>query len=317
MARGFFTGSGFFSAPDAPPDAYLALVEAFGSEAAADFYVNDLVGYATGDEAQDLLDVARAAGTAAEAIAILGAGGPQTFAEIAAGILDADCVTLILPTPAANPYVEDLAGTFEGSDFNTAIQILTGGEAGGYAARTGTSTNSGVSAPVQITGALTVHIVFTDTTEVGGNAGYLGSQSGTGELESGNYLWSAAVGSSYYGYFVETGVGTNVSASWIRTQTASKSRTILLTITRSSGGRVRLYENGTLLVCQSVSAGTIGPAGAYADLALPTGGSATSLWLNSDPTEAPPNTETTLLGVYSVEQSAAKVLEIAQTLGFA
>lgn len=77
MARGFFTDAGFFGPPPLAPEAYLALIAFFGGDqSAADAYLAQLEAYAAdGDEAQDLLDAAEAAGDVATAIAILGGGG--------------------------------------------------------------------------------------------------------------------------------------------------------------------------------------------------------------------------------------------------
>lgn len=313
-----FSGSGFFPPPPTTPEAYAALIAFFdGDQAAADAYLAQLEGYADdGDDAQALLDAAVAAGDVATAITILEGGGPQTFAQIAAGILDADCVALILPSPdIGSPYIEDLSGTFGAVAFNTALTIITGTEAGGYGARSSTSTNPVLSGPVQIVGELTVHLVITDFSVSG--AGHVASVSSAGESEANNYLWSLAVASSAYIYFAETGPGSNISAEWTRTTSVTKSRTVLVSITRSSSGRVILYENGSPLVCYSASGGSVGPGGAYADLPLPTGGSGDSLYISADPSGAGGDADIMLVGIYNVEQSPSKVLEIAQTLGFA
>lgn len=84
MARSFF-GSGFFPLPAVAPDAYLALVAAFGGdEDAADYYINGLVGWGTGAEAQDLLDAAQDVGTPADAIATLRAAPVRRAVDFAA-----------------------------------------------------------------------------------------------------------------------------------------------------------------------------------------------------------------------------------------
>lgn len=318
MARGFFTSSGFFAPPPTTPEAYAALIAFFdGDQGAADTYLAELEAYAAdGAEAQDLLDAAEAAGDVATAIAILEAGGPQTFAEKAGALVDADCVAVVLPTPAASPYVEDLAGTFASGDWNTALTILTGQPAGGYGARSGTSSALGASGPVQLVGEMSVHVALTDTS-VAGVAGYVASVSGVGETEAANYLWSLELGAASYAYFAETGAGSNLTASWTRVQGAAISRSVLISITRSSTGRIRLYENGAALVCSATNVGTIGPAGAYVDLPLPTGGSSSNLWIASDPTEPPPDADVSLVAIYDVEQNASRVLEIAQALGYA
>jgi hypothetical protein len=290
----------------------------FGDDAAVDAYLTQLEGYAAdGAEATDLLDAAEAAGTVAEAIAILESGPSQSFSEKAGALVDGDCVAMILPTPDASPYLEDLSGTLDTTDWNTALNILTGQPAGGYGARSGSSTTLGASGPLQIVGELSVHLVITDTSAAGGAAGYLASVSGVGEAEDANYLWSLEAGSNFFAYFAETGAGTNLTATWTRAQTASKSRSLLLSMTRAASGRIRLYENGVALVCSATNVGTIGPAGAYVDLTLPSGGSASSLWFGSDPTEPPPVADIHLLGMFAAEHSGAKVLEIAQALGYA
>jgi hypothetical protein len=52
-----------------PPAAYAALLGAFGDDAdALDFYASDLSGWATGEEAQAVLDAAQVIGTPADAI---------------------------------------------------------------------------------------------------------------------------------------------------------------------------------------------------------------------------------------------------------
>lgn len=318
MPRPFF-GSGFFPPPPTTPAAYAALIAFFGGDqGAADTYLAELEAYAAdGAEAQDLLDAAEAAGTVATAIAILEAGGPQTFAEAAGALVDADCVAMVLPTPAASPYIEDLAGTFGSGDWNTALTILTGQPAGGYGTRSGTSSAIGASGPVQLVGELSVHVVLTDTTAAGVGAGYVASVSGVGETEAANYSWSLELGAAFYAYFAETGAGSNLTASWVRVQGAAISRSVLISITRSSAGRIRLYENGAALVCSATNVGTIGPAGAYVDLPLPTGGSSSNLWIASDPTEPPPDADVSLVAIYDVEQNASRVLEIAQALGYA
>lgn len=314
-----FSGSGFFPPPPTTPEAYAALIAFFGGDqAAADAYLAQLEGYAAdGDEAQDLLDAAEAAGDVATAITILEAGGSQTFAEKASALVDADCMAMVVPTPTATPYIEDLAGTFAGGDWNTALTILTGQPAGGYGARTGTSSAIGASGAVQIVGELSVHVALTDTTGAGVGAGYVASVSGVGETEAANYLWSLELGAAFYAYFAETGAGSNLTASWTRVQGAAISRSVLISITRSSTGRIRLYENGAALVCNATNVGTIGPAGAYVDLPLPTGGSSSNLWIASDPTAAPPDADVSLVAIYDVEQTASAVLGIAQALGYA
>lgn len=84
MARPF-SGSGFFPAPPSTPAAYAALIAFFGGDqSAADAYLAQLEGYADdGAEAQDLLDAAEAAGTVAEAIAILEGGGAPSLGTYA------------------------------------------------------------------------------------------------------------------------------------------------------------------------------------------------------------------------------------------
>lgn len=86
MARGFFSGSGFFAPPATTPEAYAALIAFFGGDqAAADAYLAQLEGYADdGEDAQALLDAAAAAGDVATAIAILEGGGISlgTYADL-------------------------------------------------------------------------------------------------------------------------------------------------------------------------------------------------------------------------------------------
>jgi hypothetical protein len=73
MARGFFTSSGFFAPPSAPPAAYLALVAIFGGdEAAADAWLDDWIAYAgDGATSVDLLAALEAVGVPADALATL------------------------------------------------------------------------------------------------------------------------------------------------------------------------------------------------------------------------------------------------------
>jgi hypothetical protein len=94
MARSFFTGAGFFAAPPSTPEAYAALIAFFGGDqSAADAYLAQLEAYAAdGDEAQDLLDAAEAAGDVTTAIAILAGGPPavvtyDTLADVIAAAL--------------------------------------------------------------------------------------------------------------------------------------------------------------------------------------------------------------------------------------
>lgn len=315
MPRPFF-GSGFFPAPPSTLEAYAALIAFFGGDqSAADAYLAQLEAYAAdGDEAQDLLDAAEAAGTVAEAIAILET--PATFAARAEAIIDGDTAVMIVPTPAASPYLEDLAGAIASGGWSAALTTLSGGAESGYGGRGSAATNVGASGPVRIPGECTVHLVTTDLSAAG-VAGFIASVSGAGETEAANYLWSLEGQTTYWGYFAETGAGSNQSTQWTRTLSAAKSRTVLLSLTRSATGRLRLYENGVLLTATAVSGtgGSLGPAGAYVDLPLPTGGSSSQLWWTSDPTEPPPSADISLIGIYTAEQSAAKVLEVAQALG--
>lgn len=59
------------------------------------------------------------------------------------------------------------------------------------------------------------------------------------------------------------------------------------------------------------------PAGAYVDLPLPTGGSSSALYWGCDPTEAQAEADLSLIGIYTAEHDAAKVLAVAQALDFA
>jgi hypothetical protein len=304
----------------APPD-FVATLRGLspGDDVPINTYATDLDTYVTGiDEAQDLLDAAQAAGDVATAIALLSGSAPATFADRADALIDGDTAVMIVPTPAASPYLTDLVGAIASGGWSAALTILAGTEAGGYAGRSGTSTTVGASGPVQIPGASSIHLVMSDLSS-GGSVGYLASVSGAGETEAANYLWSIEAQPTIYGYFAETGAGSNQSATWTRTMSAAKSRTVLLSLTRSSSGRLRLYENGTLLTATAVSGsgGSVGPAGAYVDLPLPTGGSSSQLWWGSDPTEPSPSAEISLIGIYDVEHDATKVLSVAQALGFA
>lgn len=81
-----------------PPAAYLALLGAFGDDAdALDFYASDLVGWASGDEAQAVLDAAQAVGTPAAALAYLEARplvvGSDFRPELAPPLYDQDITT--------------------------------------------------------------------------------------------------------------------------------------------------------------------------------------------------------------------------------
>lgn len=318
MPRRYF-GSGFFAPPSIDPTAYLALVAFFGGdEAAATAYLAQLEAYAAdGGEAQDLLDAAEAAGDVATAIAILEGGGVQTFAERIAELVDADCAVLIVPTPAASPYLVDLAGVIGSGDWTAALTMLSGAALDGYGGRSssGAATLPGASGPVQIPGECTVHVLFNDFS-TSGAAGYLASVSGAGETEASNYLWGLAAQASTYDYFAEVGAGSNQIAQWGRSLSAAKSRRVLLSLTRSATGRLRLYENGVLLTATSVSGagGSLGPAGAYVDLPLPSGGSSSQLWWASDPTELLPVGDVAMIAIYTAEQDAAAVLAVAQAV---
>jgi hypothetical protein len=318
MARTFF-GSGFFS-PAADPAAYLALVAFFGGDrASADAYLALLQEYAAdGAEAQDLLDASEAAGTPAEAIAILAAGGQQTFVDRVDQIVDAACVCAVVPTLAGGPYLDDRAGTFAAGDWAASLDRLSGSPAWQLAGRGATSTNVAVSGPVQIPGECSIHVGVADTS-AGGSAGYVAGVAAPGETESANYMWSLRLTPSSFSYFAETGAGSNQTVDWIRAAGAGVSRTFLLSLTRSATGRLRLYKDGVLLAASTVSGagGSLGPGGAYADLPLPTGGSATKLYWTSDPTEAPPDADLALVAIYDVEHDAATVAAIATALGYA
>lgn len=172
--------------------------------------------------------------------------------------------------------------------------------------------------PGQILGALTVHLVFTDTSPTN-TVGYLASVSAAGETESENYLWSIAATASYYEVFFERGAGSNQIARWARSVAVNKSRTALVSLTRDASGRLRLYEDGALLTANFAS-GTgagVGPGGAYVDLDPPTGGTQSTLYVTSDPSEPLPVATVKMLGIWDVEQTAGDVLNTAQTLGFA
>ena len=311
----------FRAAGGALPDYVAAARLFFGDDAAVDAYLTALEGYAAdGAEATDLLNAAIAAGTPSEAIAILEAGMLSTFAARAATILDGDTVTLILPDPdEAAPYLLDLAGTFAAGDWTgSGLSFLGGTAAGGFDGAGTVAILTTEAAPVQILGALTVHLVFTDTSPTN-TVGYIASVSGAGETESANYLWSISATISYYEVFFERGGGSNQIARWARTVSADRSRTVLVSLTRDGSGRLRLYENGVLLTANFAS-GTgagVGPGGAYVDLDPPTGGSQSTLYFTSDPSEPLPAATIKLLGLWSAEQNATKVLETAQTLGFA
>ena len=67
-----FSGSGFFPISTPPPAAYLALVAIFGSEAAADAWLDDWIAYAgDGATSEELLAALEAVGVPADAIAAL------------------------------------------------------------------------------------------------------------------------------------------------------------------------------------------------------------------------------------------------------
>lgn len=305
-----------------PPATYRELVEFFeGDRDRADAWLVGQLTY-TGDAAtaEQLLAALEAAGTPSEAIAILEAAPLSTFAARAAEIVDVDTVTLLLPDPdGAAPYLLDLAGTFGAGDWTgSGLSFLGGTAAGGFDGAGTVAILTTEAAPVQILGNLTVHLAYTDTSPTN-SVGYVACVAGSGETEASNYLWSISATISYYEVFFERGGGSNQIARWARTVSADRSRTVLVTLTRDASGRLRLYENGALLTANFAS-GTgagVGPGGAYVDLDPPTGGSQSTLYFTSDPSEPLPVATAKMLGIWSAEQNATKVLAIAQTLGFA
>ena len=320
MTRAFF-GSGFFPPSTPPPADYTdQLVWFGGDEGALSAWVQGWIAYSTSGEAQDILDAAQAVGNPATALAVLQAGSMSTFRDRASALLDGDTVTLILPDPdEAAPYLLDLAGTFTAADWTGAgLSYLGSTPEGGFDGAGTLLILPAEAGPVQILGALTVHLVFTDTSPTN-TVGYLASVSGLGETESTNYLWSIAATATYYEVFFERGAGSNQIARWARSVAVNKSRTVLVSLTRDASGRLRLYENGALLTANYAS-GTgagVGPGGAYVDLDPPTGGSQSTLYFTSDPSEPPPAATAKMLGLWDVEQTAGDVINTAQTLGFA
>lgn len=98
MSRGF-DSRGYGRQITPPPEAYLDLVTAFGGEAAADFYVADLVSWATGEQAQEVLDAAQDTGSPASALSILRAA-PVARAQDFTAELDQPVVGLAFSAPA-------------------------------------------------------------------------------------------------------------------------------------------------------------------------------------------------------------------------
>ncbi len=86
MARGFFTGAGFFAVPDAPPAAYTALVALFGGDAAAaSAWLDGWIAYAgSGATSVELLAALEAVGVPADAIAALRASPVQRADDLTA-----------------------------------------------------------------------------------------------------------------------------------------------------------------------------------------------------------------------------------------
>lgn len=85
MARGFFSGAGFFSAPASPPADYDALVTWFsGDESALSTWVQGWIAYSTSEEAQEILDAAQAVGDPADALAALRSAPVQRAGDFVA-----------------------------------------------------------------------------------------------------------------------------------------------------------------------------------------------------------------------------------------
>lgn len=317
--------SGIFSAGILPgggaPATYRELVEFFeGDRDAADAWLVAWLAYAgDGATSEQLLAALEAAGTPSEAVAILEAGGPQTFRERIDALVDGDatCLAAFVPSQTSTPWIEDARGLVAASWSPPLTSI--NGEAGLFAGEGATNLDSSASAPLRLLGALTVHCVVTDRSATGA-AGYAFAMAASGETEGTNYLYSLSFDSATdVRCFAEKGTGSNLSVTWGRGSWAvPTSRTSLYSLTRSASGRLRLYRDGVLLTVTAASGdgAAIGPGGAYADLDLPTGGSTTVLHLNGNET-GPSTTTNSALIIYNVEQTDTKVLEIAQTLGFA
>lgn len=114
MARGFFTSSGFFAPPSAPPAAYLALVAIFGGdEAAADAWLDDWIAYAgDGATSEELLAALESVGVPADAIATLRAR-PVAMLTTTGPELD-------------RPFYDEDITVPAGAEFTGAIDLGTG-----------------------------------------------------------------------------------------------------------------------------------------------------------------------------------------------
>lgn len=290
-----------------------------GDDDAVNAFISDLSTYGDAADAEALVAAALAAGTPSEVVAILEAGGPQTFRERIDALVDGDatCLAAFVPSQASTPWIEDARGLVAAS-WSFPLTSISG-LAGLFAGEGATALDSSASAPLRLLGALTIHCVVTDRS-ASGAAGYAFAMGASGESEDTNYLYSLSFDSATdVRCFAEKGTGSNLSVTWGRGSWAvPTSRTALYSLTRSASGRLRLYRDGVLLTVTAASGdgAAIGPGGAYADLDLPTGGSTAVLHLNSNEV-GPSNTTNSALIIYNAEQSAAKVLEIAQTLGFA
>lgn len=95
MSKSFFGSATFFPISTPPPEAYLALVAIFGSEAAADAWLEDWIAYAgDGATSVELLDALESVGVPADAIAALRASPVRR----------ADDLVAELDTPASLAY---------------------------------------------------------------------------------------------------------------------------------------------------------------------------------------------------------------------
>lgn len=85
MARGFFSGAGFFSAPARPPADYVDLLSWFADDdSALSAWVQGWIAYSTSGEAQEILDAAQAVGDPADALATLRAAPVQRAGDFVA-----------------------------------------------------------------------------------------------------------------------------------------------------------------------------------------------------------------------------------------
>lgn len=153
-------------------------------------------------------------------------------------------------------------------------------------------------AVLRVTGALTILVLmmWSDLPAVG-NARTIVSHSNTGETSADNFLYAISVDqNNQFSYFSEHGAGVNDPAN--NNTMTPRSQVGLIGLTRSSGGVLNHWENGTVV---GTSFGTV---------TLPTDGSAGFCRIGGD--DGATNFFTGVIssvGVYASELNAAQMLD--------